>query len=49
MQVVQNPPIWRMNMPKEVQVFIVSFCIFGYLRLDSRDLSIQDNLPLQVG
>lgn len=34
-QNVQNPPVWRMNMPKEVQVFIAFFCIFGCLRWDS--------------
>lgn len=35
MQNVQNPPIWRMNMPKEVHLFIASFCIFGCLWWDS--------------
>lgn len=35
MQNVQKPPILIVNMPKEVHLFIFSFCIFGYFRWDS--------------
>ena len=35
MQNVQKLLIWRMNTPKEVHLFIFSFCIFGCLWWDS--------------
>ena len=35
MQNVQNPPILIVNLPKEVHLFIVSFCIFVCLWWDS--------------
>ena len=35
MQNVQNPPILIVDMPKDVHLFIASFCIFGCLRWDS--------------
>lgn len=31
----KNPPILIVDMPKEVHLFIASFCIFGYLRWNS--------------
>ena len=35
MQNVQNPPILIVDIPKDVHLFIASFCIFGWLLWDS--------------
>lgn len=48
MQNVQNPPVSRMNTSKEVQVFIVSFCIFGCLLWDSTGVHLFISEPEMI-
>lgn len=50
MQNVQNPPVLIVDMPKEVHLFIASFCIFGCLRWNSTGVLLFINeLEMIVG
>lgn len=48
MQNVQNPPILIMDMPKDVHLFIASFCIFGCLRWDSTGVHVFVSKPEMI-